>query len=211
MLCWAASRRDTSPTEARTIQAQQLQLHRLVGPLRRLRLVRLTRSRSSGRASPAGHQRRLQGTTAPPVSSTRKTPANLPARWAMRLSTQLPPWAAMAWATASTRPGRSGPIRVRTEGRWWHRRSWCRDYIGGVMARPRRPSFFVGPGVVLVLGGRGKCPNSRCVGGDRARRRDAAGSLVWRRDDRKYQAVPGLYNARSRFLVSPFSLRIARI
>src|SRR5512140_2174174 len=45
----------------------------------------------------------------------RRMPANFPARWAIRLSSQLPPWAATTSATASTSPGRSGPIRVRTK------------------------------------------------------------------------------------------------
>src|ERR1039457_52020 len=48
-------------------------------------------------------------------TSMRRMPANLPARRAMRLSSQLPPCEATTAATASTRPGRSGPIRVRTK------------------------------------------------------------------------------------------------
>ena len=47
-------------------------------------------------------------------SSARKIPANFPARWLIRLSSQLPPCSAITFATNSTNPGRSGPNKVST-------------------------------------------------------------------------------------------------
>src|SRR5262245_57686867 len=52
----------------------------------------------------------------------------------MRLSSQFPPLAVTRWATASTRPGRSRPIRVST-----------RSAIGSSGRRPIVPQIAAGP------------------------------------------------------------------
>src|SRR5438045_1883668 len=69
--------------------------------------MRRPRPSSAASASPSARARSA-GT------STRRSPAKCPARWAIRLSSQLPPWRATTSATVSTRPGRSGPMSVRT-------------------------------------------------------------------------------------------------
>ena len=47
-------------------------------------------------------------------TATRTIPANFPARRAISLRSQLPPWSAMTPERAETRPDRSSPITVST-------------------------------------------------------------------------------------------------
>src|SRR4030095_5405136 len=75
-------------------------------------LLRVTTTWSPCAASP---RKAVQSAWALPSGTlARRIPANCPAKCAIRLSTQLPSWAAMMCANASTRPGRSSPSTVST-------------------------------------------------------------------------------------------------
>src|SRR4029450_12535141 len=75
-------------------------------------LLRVTTTWSPCAASPC---KAVQSAVALPSGTlARRIPANCPAKCAIRLSTQLPSWAAMMCANASTRPGRSSPSTVST-------------------------------------------------------------------------------------------------
>ena len=102
--CRARFRAGRAPP-ARAADAAPWRRQRSRERLRRSRAARAPRARAAPESSSSARA---------PGTATRSRPANWPARCAIRLSSQLAPWSATVLASASTRPGRSGPITVRT-------------------------------------------------------------------------------------------------